>query len=340
MNFPGVWKNWRRFLHQMRSIIYFCTAGFLLFGCERDRLSPVEIKIDEDAGYTAIGNIALEAVHIVSGGETLFDVANKYNVDPMNLADINGIRSPYTVRDGQALRLPTENFPSPAEQTEDEKPKKTEENPEEKLEKELDKEFAGVMSVKGKPVAAAAAVAAAVAAPASAAAGVAEPKKKDTVDQEKALSTPKKTQTALGTGLPQKSVKQSETVAIPAPNKMVYPVKGRIISGFGDVKDGVSNDGINIKAAQGTPVKASENGEVIYTGNKLEEFGNTVIIKHDNNVITSYAHLNDVNIKNGAVVHRGDVIGTVGKTGDVSEPQLHFEVLKNKVPANPLKYLD
>jgi LysM repeat protein len=116
----------------MRKIIYFCIASFLLFGCERDRLSPVEIKIDEDVGYTAIGNIALEAVHIVSGGETLFDVANKYNIDPMNLAKINGILSPYTVKDGQALRLPTENFPSPSEGTEDEKQKEDEERPEEK----------------------------------------------------------------------------------------------------------------------------------------------------------------------------------------------------------------
>jgi murein DD-endopeptidase MepM/ murein hydrolase activator NlpD len=189
------------------------------------------------------------------------------------------------------------------------------------------------MSVRGKPIAAAAA-----ASGATASAVAVEPKKN--IDQEKTLSTPRKTQTALGTGLPQKSVKQSEQVSVSAPVKMAYPVKGKVISGFGDVKDGVSNDGINIKAATGTPVKASENGEVIYTGNKLEEFGNTVIIKHDNNVITSYAHLNDINVKNGAVVHRGDVIGTVGKTGDVTEPQLHFEVLKNKVPANPLKYLD
>jgi murein DD-endopeptidase MepM/ murein hydrolase activator NlpD len=315
----------------MRRIIYFCTASFLLFGCERDRLSPVEIKIDEDVGYTAIGNIALEAVHIVSGGETLFDVANKYNVDPMNLAKINGIRSPYTVRNGQALRLPTENFPSSAEQTTDENPKEDEEHSEDKLEKELDKEFAGVMSVKGKPIADAAVVS-------GAATTAVEPKKN--IDQENSLSTPKKTQTALGTNLPPKSAKQPESVPGHSSIKMVYPVRGKVVSGFGDVRDGVSNDGINIKAALGTPVKASENGEIIYTGNKLEEFGNTVIIKHDNNVITSYAHLNDINVKNGAVVHRGDVIGTVGKTGDVTEPQLHFEVLKNKIPANPLKYLD
>jgi murein DD-endopeptidase MepM/ murein hydrolase activator NlpD len=72
----------------------------------------------------------------------------------------------------------------------------------------------------------------------------------------------------------------------------------------------------------------------------LEEFGNTVIVKHDNDIITSYAHLRDINVKNGAAVHRGDVIGSVGKTGDVTEPQLHFEILKNKMPINPSKYLD
>jgi murein DD-endopeptidase MepM/ murein hydrolase activator NlpD len=303
--------------------------GSLMAGCERDRLSPVEIKVDEDAGYTAIGNVALEAVHIVSGGETLFDVANKYNVDPINLAKINGIRPPYNTRNGQALKLPTENFPIQEEFSEEVNvsQEKEREKAVKKLEKEMDDEFAGVMSVSAKNT------------------NTAATSQKTTFnDQERTLSTPKITQTAVGTTPPAKKVNEAPVTPPKPPvstsGKMTYPVKGKVISGFGDVRDGISNDGINIKASLGTPIKASANGEVIYTGNKLEEFGNTVIIKHDNNIITSYAHLNDVKVKSGAVVHQGDVIGTVGKTGDVSEPQLHFEVLKNKMPVNPSKYLD
>jgi murein DD-endopeptidase MepM/ murein hydrolase activator NlpD len=302
----------------MRKIIYFCIGGVLISGCERDRLSPVEIKIDDDVGYTAVGNIALGASHIVSDNETLFDIANKYNVDPMNLAEINEIKAPYNVKNGQALKLPTENFPIAELSAEIEKSEKEKNQDADKLERELDEEFAGVMSVKGKHVSE-------------------SPKKNSFNEQENALLTPKITKTATGTELP--DVKK-QPVLPPTPGKMIYPVKGKVISVFGDVKDGVSNDGINIKAAAGTPVKAASDGEVIYTGNKLEEFGNTVIVKHDNDIITSYAHLRDINIKNGAAVRRGDIIGSVGKTGDVTEPQLHFEVLKNKMPINPSKYLD
>ena len=142
-----------------------------------------------------------------------------------------------------------------------------------------------------------------------------------------------------------KTVVSKEKALVQAESsKLSYPVKGKIISNFGDdMGDGITNDGINIKAAEGTNVAASGNGTVIYAGDKLEEdFGNVVIIQHDgsaDNVITSYAHLKNIKVKNNAKVKAGDIIGTVGKTGDVRSPQLHFEVMKNKKPVNPVKYL-
>ncbi|MDR0581262.1 MAG: M23 family metallopeptidase [Holosporaceae bacterium] len=289
----------------MRRTLYL-SVFILLMGCsERDQFSPVDIKIDED-----MGDVARGAVHRVSGGETLFDVANIYDIDPINLAKINGIKYPYNVRDGQVLRLPTENSPSDRE---DEFPPK-----DVKKKDELDDEFASAMRTKGKSP------------PATAAAA----------SEENILSTPKITRSAVGSsqdGAAATSAAKSRH-PVAATGKMTRPINGKVISGFGDVKDGISNDGINIKAPLGTPVKASAPGEVIYTGNKLEEFGNTVILKHDNGLITSYAHLDSIKVRNGASIARGDVVGAVGKTGDVSEPQLHFEVLKNKTPDDPSKY--
>ncbi|MDR2646261.1 MAG: LysM peptidoglycan-binding domain-containing protein, partial [Holosporaceae bacterium] len=94
----------------MRRALYLSIA-MLLMGCgDRNQFSPVDIKIDED-----MGDVVRGAVHRVSGGETLFDVANIYNIDPINLAKINGIKYPYNVRDGQVLRLPTENFSNDGE---------------------------------------------------------------------------------------------------------------------------------------------------------------------------------------------------------------------------------
>ncbi|MDR0753460.1 MAG: M23 family metallopeptidase, partial [Holosporaceae bacterium] len=225
------------------------------------------------------------------------------------LAKINGIKYPYNIRDGQILRLPTENTHG---DDENESPPKSDI----KKKDELDDEFASAMRTKGK-----------------------SPHTATAASEENILSSPKITQSPIGSS--RDSVATSATKGRPpamAVGKMARPVNGKVISGFGDIKDGIPNDGINIKAPLGTPVKASAHGEVIYTGNKLEEFGNTVIVKHDDGLITSYAHLNDIKVKSGASVARGDVIGAVGKTGDVTEPQLHFEVLKNKTPDNPSKY--
>ncbi|MDR0631728.1 MAG: M23 family metallopeptidase [Holosporaceae bacterium] len=303
----------------MHKIIYMGVLTLSIVGCGRDHLSPVDIKIDEDMGYTAIGDVATEATHVVSGGETLFDVANKYNIDPINLAKINSIRSPYRVRNGQVLRLPMENFPAPVEKADEATNELPEEDARKQLEKELDDEFAGVMSTKNK-------------------ASTGKATGTTFNDQENLLSTPKINKNAVGkptTGATTAKVKPP----VSSSGRMIYPTKGKIVSGFGDVKEGISNDGVNIKAALGSPVKAAADGDVIYAGNKLEEFGNTVIVQHDNNLITSYAHLKDMKVKNGQSVSAGDVIGSVGKTGDVAEPQLHFEVLKNKKPVNPVDYL-
>jgi murein DD-endopeptidase MepM/ murein hydrolase activator NlpD len=259
-------------------------------------------------GYTAIGDIALEATHVVSNGETLFDVANIYNIDPMNLAKINHIERPFDVHDGQVLRLPTENFPARVDKNFSEKSK--EEEASERKKKQLDDGFEALMATKG---------AAATVPPASGAAAD--------------LSKPKVTHTAVG-----RPIATPPTAASPATVKMILPVKGRVISKFGDTKDGIFNDGIDIKAPLGTPVNAAANGEVIYVGNKLEEFGNTVIIQHDDDVITSYAHLKDIKVKARQKVTSKDVIASVGQSGAVKEPMLHFEVMKNKNPVDPSKY--
>jgi murein DD-endopeptidase MepM/ murein hydrolase activator NlpD len=106
------------------------------------------------------------------------------------------------------------------------------------------------------------------------------------------------------------------------------------------VSNGVSNDGINIKAPAGTKVKAADAGTVIRAESKSDEdFGNVVVIQHDSGLTTFYTHLKDINVKEGKLVNAGDVIGTVGNTGDVSEPQLFFGVMKDKKLINPKKFL-
>lgn len=117
------------------------------------------------------------------------------------------------------------------------------------------------------------------------------------------------------------------------------PIAGEIIAKFGNEKDGTFNDGIKIKAAKGTEVKAADGGEIVYSGNQLQGYGNMVIIRHASGYLTSYAHLEGLDLQKGIKVSKGDIIGKVGDTGNVNEPQLHFGVREGREPVDPQKFL-
>jgi len=118
-----------------------------------------------------------------------------------------------------------------------------------------------------------------------------------------------------------------------------WPVRGRIISTFGEKPSGMRNEGINISVPEGTSVKAAESGIVAYAGNELKGYGNLVLIRHENGWTTAYAHNRDLFVKRGDTVKRGDIIAKAGQTGSVTSPQLHFEVRKGASAVDPIKYL-
>ena len=109
-----------------------------------------------------------------------------------------------------------------------------------------------------------------------------------------------------------------------------WPVRGRVLAGYGATKEGGHNAGINIAAARGAPVRAVDAGVVAYAGNEIRGYGNLVLVKHPDGFISAYAHLDSLLVKRGDTVSRGQVIAKVGNTGGVSEPQLHFELRRGK----------
>lgn len=119
-----------------------------------------------------------------------------------------------------------------------------------------------------------------------------------------------------------------------------WPARGRVIAAFGPTPNGLQNDGINIAVPEGTPIKAAEDGTVAYAGNELKGYGNLVLVRHDNGFVTAYAHANDILVKRGDVVKRGQVIAHSGQTGNVTSPQLHFEIRKGATPVDPSQYLN
>jgi murein DD-endopeptidase MepM/ murein hydrolase activator NlpD len=118
-----------------------------------------------------------------------------------------------------------------------------------------------------------------------------------------------------------------------------WPVRGRIIAAFGPKPNGLQNDGINLAVPEGTPVKAAEDGVVAYAGNELKGYGNLVLIRHADGFVTAYANASEIMVKRGETVKRGQVIAKSGETGNVTSPQLHFEIRKGATPVDPAQYL-
>ncbi len=122
--------------------------------------------------------------------------------------------------------------------------------------------------------------------------------------------------------------------------KYRWPVRGAVIAGYGANVEGSRNDGIDISVPEGTPVKAAENGVVIYSGSSLKELGNAVLVRHDDGTVTVYGHASSLNVQRGQKVQRGQTLAASGMSGNATRPKLHFEVRKNASAVNPMTYLE
>ncbi len=116
--------------------------------------------------------------------------------------------------------------------------------------------------------------------------------------------------------------------------KFAWPAKGKVIAGFNDA----SNKGINIAGKMGEPIDAAAEGKVVYAGSGLRGYGNLVIVKHENNYLTAYAHNSKILVKEGDTVKRGQRIAEMGDS-DADSVMLHFEVRRQGKPVDPLKFL-
>lgn len=121
---------------------------------------------------------------------------------------------------------------------------------------------------------------------------------------------------------------------------MIWPVDGMLTSTFGP-RWGSSHAGIDIAAADGTPIRAADSGTVILLQSEAESggYGNYTCVDHGNATSTCYAHQSGFNTSMGATVRQGETIGYVGNTGNSFGAHLHFEVRINGVPTDPLSYL-
>lgn len=157
------------------------------------------------------------------------------------------------------------------------------------------------------------------------------------------VAAPKKRrQVAARKPAPKSRPVKKASLPVPQPmsgNQFRWPVRGRVISGFGSKPNGKHNDGINVAVPLGASVKAAENGVVAYAGSELEGYGNLILVRHANGWVSAYAHNDEILVKRGDEVRRGQIIAKAGKTGSVSQPQVHFELRKGSQPVDPLKHM-
>lgn len=150
---------------------------------------------------------------------------------------------------------------------------------------------------------------------------------------------PTQTETRVATAPPPRA----EAIPTPPPRQgrgLEWPVRGKVLIPYGTTAKGMRNDGINIAAKAGTSIRAAESGVVAYAGNEIKGFGNMLLLKHQGGLITTYAHADEIKVQRGATVKRGQIIASVGQSGSVTSPQVHFEVREGSKAVDPMKYLD
>ncbi len=243
--------------------------------------------------------------HIVKPGQTLYSIAKAYNVELYKVMEINNIKDPTKIKPGDKIFIPgainQRYVPSTTLPWEE---RYSCRNVKEKNLKGKERPIYRVEKKKNYF------------------------KKSRSSQIEERVPSP---------GKKQETEKKAHASVLQLP-KFFWPLKGKVVSKFG-WRGARHHDGIDIAAPEGTPVKASASGIVIYSSNGLRGYGNMIVIKHGPRIFTVYAH-NKVNlVKKGQRVKKGEIIARVGKTGNATGPHLHFEIRIGTRPVDPLKYL-
>lgn len=245
--------------------------------------------------------------YTMKAGDNLYAVSRQYKVKLADLQGANGITDVRRVRPGTLLKVPGEGVaPTPAEGA------------------------AAAASANDPGIAQSTTSAPAL----STHPTIINGEKKVAAIDAKTDAAPTPATTAPKPAEPATSVAQA------GPVKLRWPAKGRVIAGFGPRPDGTHNDGINVAVPMGTEVHAADGGVVAYAGNELKGYGNLVLIRHDNGWVTAYAHNDEIAVKRGDKVKRGQLIAKAGKSGQVDQPQVHFELRQGSKPVDPTPYME
>ncbi|HET7681464.1 MAG TPA: M23 family metallopeptidase [Xanthobacteraceae bacterium] len=292
---------------------------------------------------------------IVAQGDTLETLAKRHGVPASAIMQANAITSPTALRPGQRLVIPRYNHAAAAPQPKGQSESATHTvAPGEtmigiakrynvtlkdlakanRVEPHAQVKMGDRLVIPGRMASAKAPALAAKPAPAPA-----QPQSKAAAAPATKVASTEPSHTARAVS-PTADVQDEAKGSASGSPSFRWPVRGRIIAGFGPKPNGQQNDGINLSVPEGTPIKAAEDGVVAYAGNELKGYGNLVLIRHPNGFVTAYAHASELLVKRGDTIKRGQIIAKAGQTGTVSSPQVHFEIRKGSSPVDPTQYLN
>jgi murein DD-endopeptidase MepM/ murein hydrolase activator NlpD len=271
----------------------------------------------------------------VQKGDTLYSLSRRYNTPIRDIIEVNHLTPPYTLYVGRVLRLPIARYHTVAHGDTLYSISRHYNVDITTLSKLNHLREPYALSI-GQKLALPASIGGTISTTSVSPASVSSSPTVKSIYSASTSSQPK-TQTKSVTKLTTSSTQK--VISSTRKTKFMWPIRGTIISRFGTIGKGRSNDGINIKAPLGTLIKAADAGKVVYVGNELKGFGNLILIQHNDGWITAYAHTNSFLVKKGQQVQKGASIAKVGSSGGVNIPQLHFEVRAGKKPVNPMLYL-
>jgi murein DD-endopeptidase MepM/ murein hydrolase activator NlpD len=273
-------------------------------------------------GATATGPVpGRPARHLVLPGETLSALADRYGIALRDLAEANGLEEPYAVYAGQVLTFPAR----PGRAARGGEGGRT-------VTVKAGDTLAGIAARQGLKLGDV------VAANPGLSPDLIRPGQKVRLPGEVAMPPAPAMSSAEVEAVRRASLAKPPSLS---GEGFLWPVRGaKVVSRFGDKPDGTRNAGVNLAAKAGTPVLAAENGLVVYAGDKVPGYGRMLLIRHAGGFTTAYAHNQSLLVKVGERVRRGQRVATVGSTGGVSQPQLHFELREGSTPIDPQRYLE
>ncbi len=260
---------------------------------------------------------------VVQEGDTYYSLARKYKVPLRALMELSNARPPFALTPGVTLKLPRQNFYIVSKG-----------DTLYSVSRKFKIDVASLAKANSVPRPYTINPGQSLQVPGGQASKAEKTKKRSPAVRVASRVSPKATSKSAP---PKKVAKKSRTLP-QAPKRVgrfLLPVRGRVISDYGPKPGGLHNDGLNIAASAGAPVKAAENGVVVYAGNELRGYGNLLLLRHSGGWVTAYAHISSFKVRPGARVKQGQVIGAVGSSGNVDRPQVHFEIRKGSQAVNP-----